>query len=1409
MLLPLLAPAPLRADTYHISPLYVTDAEYVITNWQVPHGLPDATITSIVQTADGYLWFGTFHGLVRFDGLTFTVYNILNTPALPSDAVVNVFLDHAGDLWVGTMQGIVRLHQGEWQRFGSAEGWRGNYVRFFAESAAGELYASTFDGVILSFHAGKFQSLPEFDGSKEGCWLWIDPQDHLNVFRAKLWKRWNNGHWETIPSPFLQSRTFAAVAPSQKGRLWILAEDRLLLLAEGRVLAEYPLHHPPQAVWEITEDRDGALWMPTDGHGVYRITPGGDERNFSMATGLPANSVRTVARDREGNHWIGTAGGGLLRFMPRRFLSFGPEQGLPNVPVRSVAPTHDGVFVATWGAGVYRIGPDGKATPFNLGLPEMLTTAILKDQRGRLWLGTRKQGLFLLERGESKWQSVSHAAASSVEALFEDSRGRIWAGIDGNALVNEGNTFREFPIDDRGIEPTLRCFVEDPVSGQIWAGGDHGLYRNEGSRFIEVHDPEGAHLPALSAILPTREGLWLGSITQGVLFWNAATGKVTSFGDRLPISSAAEIIQVGDWVWIPTNRGIYHIRLSELEQAVRDPRRELSFQLFDEADGLPSAECPVWNEPGAAIAPDGRLWFATLKGLAVVDPEKLHLPTNPVPVRFEGLSVAEDALRGDRRNLTLTSNPIIPAGSSDLRFVFNAVRPTAPERILFAYTLKSGGQIALAGRQTDRELRFLRLDPGDYVLAIRARTAEGIWSQEARTLAFSVQPFWYENHLVQAGSALAGLCLLIAAMTWNSRKKLARTVERLRHQTELSDLRNRLALVLENTSDAVIFRTGEGQVSYLNQAALKLLQLPELPPEGSLPAGDLFAPRFAGGPLQQAVEELRTSGVWHGMGALRAADGAEIPAWLSFVTHDSGVTGGGFTSIIARDMTDLVKAEESLRSSEQKFSRAFHVSPDAMAILRLKDLRLVEVNESYHKIFDSTAADPSEATMPNLELWDTPSVKAAFAASLRKGKPVDWQESAFRRRDGVNGTALFAAEPIELEGEACALLLARDITNQKRLEESLRQTQKMESVGLLAGGIAHDFNNQLTVIDGTAHLLLMDSTLAKGTRRRLESIVKASAQAANLTRQLLVFSRKQVIQPRPLDFNTVVRETAQMLRPLIAADIKLDTLLDPTLPPVMADPSQMQQVVMNLALNACDAMRIGGNLRIETRNQPAVSGSSRPGGPWVVLVVSDTGVGMSEEIAARIFEPFFTTKAPGRGTGLGLSTVYGIVHQTNGEIQLESAAGVGTTFSVYLPATTQPPVPVVERPSLRRLRRANKTVLLVEDQEEVRLFAAEVLSSQGYRVLSAESGETALILFDVHAGAVDLLVTDVIMPGINGRYLWEQLAKRQPALRVLYMSGYSDHELGSRGIVPQEVAYLPKPFRADGLLAKVTQVLEG
>ncbi len=555
---------------------------------------------------------------------------------------------------------------------------------------------------------------------------------------------------------------------------------------------------------------------------------------------------------------------------------------------------------------------------------------------------------------------------------------------------------------------------------------------------------------------------------------------------------------------------------------------------------------------------------------------------------------------------------------------------------------------------------------------------------------------------------------------------------------------------------------------------------------------------------------------------LLTEDGRKIEVEFVSNTYDDG--GALFIQCNIRDITDRTLAEEALSASEQRLQDVIASSPAVLFTVaffteegrRNEFQRLSWISDNIQAMLGFT---PEDAFAP--EWWQgnihpdfrEDVVAKSYEEFFRQGFSI--QEYRFRHADGQyrwirsEGRLIRDADgvPVEVVGAWS------DITDRKLLEEQYHQAQKMEAFGQLAGGVAHDFNNLLTIINGYSELLLTKLLPQDPSRDMITQILEAGERSAGLTRQLLAFSRQQILATRILDLNEVVNDTGKMLHRLIGEDIKLTTTLQPELWAVRADPGQIEQVLMNLAVNARDAMPKGGRLTIETQNVELDEAYVRihvqaHAGEHVLLTITDTGCGIREDVRAKIFEPFFTTKEVGKGTGLGLATVHGIIQQSGGHVLVSSKVGVGTTFQVYLPRTEQMAEKAISPSALRVPARGTETILLAEDEVGLRTLTHTILVSCGYKVLDAADGNEAVRAAARHHGPIHLLITDVVMPGLSGRAVAEKLAEPRREMRVLFMSGYTDDAVIRHGVLRNGVNFLQKPFSPFGLAAKVREVLD-
>lgn len=1285
----LVAASPLRAQpSPHSLDPALAFSQYTHDVWQRAEGLPQNTVAAMAQTGDGYLWLATQDGLVRFDGVRFTVFNIRTTPELGSNDIQALLLDRQDRLWIGTTGGgLVMLNHGKFTSYGIREGLTGNVVSALHEDAAGRLWIGTTAGGVSRLSDGVFQHYTAEDGLPSGGvttiahdslgTIWIGTHSGLSKLADGRFTTY------TADTGSLPSNDVRAVCAARDGTLWVATAAGLVRLRQD-TFTTYTTKDGLSGnfVRTVFEDRAGTLWVGTVDGGVTRMRDAAIAR-FTTRDGLSDDDVRSFLEDDEGNLWIGTNAGGLNRLKTSRIVTYGTPEGLSHdIALAITSDARGDVWVATYGGGLNRLR-DGRWTAYTTthGLASNMVLSLAAARDGSLWVGSAG-GVDRLRDGRVRHYGAEAGLADEpVLALLEGRLGDLWVGTRTGLKHVAASGTTNYTVAD-GLGGNIILAIVQTRDGSIWIGTEGGGVSQLGPDGLRRYGrSDGLTNDVVGTITEDREGdLWFGTNGGGLV--RLKDGRFTAYtsahGDIADTISRILEDAAGN-LWMSANRGIFRVRRQDLDNFDAGTLKEIPTVWYDEADGMRSSEANGGIQPAGWQMPDGRLWFPTLKGAILIEPDRLTREFQPARAILEGVMA-------DRQVLDHRAPLTVPAGARAIEFHYTAPGFQSPHRTAFRYRL-DGYDAEWIEAGTRRTAYYTNLPPGDYVFRVTARNEDHAWSQAGPSLAIHFAPHFYQTG---AFYALAAFGLLLAGF---------------------------------------------------------------------------------------GAHRLRVSG-------LRARE------------HE-----------LVRLSEDRQRAIDALRASETQFRALFDNAFEGV-YRTTPDGRILLANSALVTMLGYESADQL-AGVNALDLYVRPGDRHRFVDSLDTMGEARDVEVVLRRPDGGHVTALESARAVRdaagnvnyFEGTLV------DVTDRKSLEEQNRQLQKMEIVGRLAGGIAHDFNNLLTPILGYCDILLDDLPKEGTSRNDVEEIKKAAESAGSLTRQLLAFSRQQILEPRVLTINEVALKVESILRRLIGEHIDLRLRLEAAAGRIKADAGQIEQVLLNLVINARDAMGTGGALTVET-------GTSLAGPPgvlqpppaphgYVTLTVRDTGPGIAPEVKPHLFQPFFTTKR--HGTGLGLSTVHDIVTQSGGCIIVESEPGQGATFRIYLPrveaefhpsGTSNATVPP----------RGTETVLLAEDNDSLRELVHKVLERSGYRVLPAANAEDAREIAARQTEPIDLLLTDVVMPGASGPALAGDLVRMLPELKVLYMTGYIDDGAGAAGI--GLTSLLQKPFSPAVLLERVRDVLD-
>lgn len=1319
------------------------------TNPVDPKMVISGPIVDIIEDHQGEMWFASSGGgLFRLNPQTGQIHNYRHNPADPHsinrDILRSLLVDRRGNLWIGTQYGGLDRLEFETGRFvhhlADPQDITSSYLMSMVEDASGDLWLAVYGEGLYRFN----------------------PQ-------TGLVDRFVNNPTDPYS---LSSNDLYKVYIDRAGVLWIGTAGGGLNRFEPETSRFYRFQNNPNdlfslplgTVTDIFEDRAGSLWLATDGGGTaIWHRPTAAFRHYTMASGLSAEVVRAIYQDTSGIVWIGTSGG-LNRLDPQT----GEISYFRHNPADPHSLTGDSIY------------------------------AIFEDHTGGLWVGTFS-GLNRLDRATGQFTRYRHDPANphslsdnAVYAITEDLLGHLWIGtVSGlNRFDHATGQFTVYWHDPDTSNSLSHNWIfslyADDETGALWVGTNNGglnrfeLDKNRWTHYLaDPANPQMLGDDRITAIYKDGTGvMWLATL-NGVNRFDPASGKFTRYNRQNGLSADAVVGVLEDiqgYLWFSTYNGLSRF----------DPRTQ-TFENYNRADGLHNLEYGIF---AYCRTQNGELWFGGRKGVDVVELDRLVKNQYVPPVVFTDFEINNRSVPvGDGSPLlqSITTAPALTLSYLDrvVTFEFAVLNFISPSKNQYRYQLEGFDQDWVQTTSERAFATYTNLDPGQYVFRVIGSNNDGVWNETGASLRFNIIAPWWQTwwFYTLAAATVLGLFAFVY-QTKTNQLQAAKVAAR-----QIKESEEKYRLLVENQTDLVVKVDLTGKFQFISPSYCKLFDKTE---EELL--GKSFVPLIHEDDRESTARAMKNLYVppYTAYMEQRAMtkDGWRWLGWQDTAILDET---GNITAIIGvgRDITERKQAEAQLhfQASLLRVVGQAVVATDAQGIITY-------FNQTAEALYGYPAAEMVGQTGKKLVADNYAAVAVDSAACLSRGE--SWTgEFYIRRRDGSTFPIQTSLSPIfdETGKLVGSISVSEDITRRKRIEEENVRQERLAAVGQLAAGVAHDFNNILTGMIGFADLLKHHSDVPASVHPHLTRIVEQGQRAARLTRQILDFSRQSVIEPQPLDLKIYLGETIHFIERTIPETIKIRFSFAPIDYTINADPASLQQIITNLAVNARDAMLQGGTLSFILSRQTIPPEGPFPNaeitaGEWVKLEVADTGSGIDPAALPYIFEPFFTTKAIGEGTGLGLAQVYGIMKQHQGSITVENRPGEGASFNLYFPALVIQVAGSGETAGTIIAGRG-ETILLVEDDSDVLQVTVSILETLNYRVVAVSNGKEALAAYRARRDQIALVLTDVMMPIMDGFTMAQALQTEAPHLKIILMSGYAhDTDLS---LYPNIITRLQKP----------------
>ncbi|MEP7340012.1 MAG: two-component regulator propeller domain-containing protein [Acidobacteriota bacterium] len=1383
--------------------------------WGVEQGLPQTSVQTLLQTRDGYLWFGTIEGLVRFDGVRFTIFDKSNTPVMKNHNAQALCEDRAGDLWIGTSGGLLRYRAGSFTLYTTAEGLASNLIKTLYEDRAGQLWIGTDGGGLNRFTAGAFTLFTSTDGlpgnyvsslteDAAGA-LWIGTNAGLGRFKDGSFSAFGT-------KDGLSSAWVSALFADRAGALWVGTDNGLNRLQHGRwTVFTTKDGLSINNILSVYEDRQGSLWVGTRGGWLNRFGQGRFTA-FAAKEDLLNTSVQAIHEDREGNLWVGGQANGLNRFSVGKFTTYTTAEGLSYDVTNTIQEDRQGnVWIGTIG-GLSRLS-NGVFTNFGIrdGLSHSRVMAFTEDHDGNLWIATGDGKLNRFRDGRfSLFAAQSQLPKNMIRAVYEDRAGALWIGTGGSGLSRcQAGQCVTFTTQDGLAENFIRIVTEDRA-GNLWIGTrTNGLSRFKDGRFTNYSSRDGLAKEAVLSLYEDGAGyLWVGTYGGGLS--RIKDGRITTYTVRegLYDDVAHQILEDGRGnLWISCNKGIYRVSKHELNLVAEGRLKSVTSVAYGLEDGMKSRECNGASPPSGWKTRDGRLWFPTIKGVVVIDPEHLEFNTLPPPVAIDRMLV-------DKQPVSPGQAAHLPPGEGDLEFHYAGLSFVAPEKVRFKYKLE-GFDKDWVNADARRVAYYTNIAPGQYHFRVVACNNDGVWNEAGATLDFYLAPHLYQTFWFYALCLLAGILAGIALYRLRVNRMKAREVELLwqvneqtrelreevaeRQQAEAALRENELRLhTLVNSIDEIVFEF-DAEGTYLNIWTTNdnLLVKPREELLGRS-ATEVLGEEFMR-PFLAAYRRVLDSGCGETLEyALLLPDKTR---WFLARISPIPAADGTYKTVcvLARDITERQNIEEVLRDSEERYRLMFDASPYSMFVYDLETLVFLAVNDAAVEHYGFSPEEFLSMTIKDIRpMEDIPALLEILGKPFVKIEQVG--SSRHRKKDGTIIDVDISSHELDFDGRRAKCVLINDITKRRRAEEALLQAKfAAEEANRLKSdflaNMSHEIRTPMNGIIGMTELAL-DTELSSEQSEYLEMIKTSTDSLLTVINDILDFSKIEAgkLSLDPVDFE--LRESLGETMKSLALrahqkDLELAWRVEADVPEALiGDTARLRQILINLAGNAIKFTKQGEvvvevgiadcgfqdadlGVRSSEFADDAVGSIRNPQSairnPEEIslhFMVRDTGIGIAPGKQAQIFEAFAqadgsTTRQYG-GTGLGLTISQQLVALMGGRLWVESEPGQGSIFhfTAQFGVQREP----VRKPTPYELASlSGLPVLVVDDNATTRGILEGMLANWGMKPVAVEGGRAALMAMTQPRKADQpfaLALLDWHMPEMDGFTLTAEIKQR-------------------------------------------------